>query len=366
MLKIHEINTFEGFVELQDYWNVLLRKSKSDIAALTWEHTFVSAKNLDVNQTLKILYITSEDRIIAIAPLRICQHSLKNIRYNVLEPLDFGSATDYTGLILAEQELECLKKFISYLYEQKDWNFLNISNIPEDSAFIKLVISNRIFFSKFTVEKNDICPYIQLPNSTEEFLSNLKPHFRKQLRRSLRNLKKDYGNVELRESQELGSIENAMRIFFDLHQERWNSKGTSGAFHSPKVRKLFIERARIFFEKNWLGLYFLMVNDKPVAVNYTLEYNKKISSCLTGFDPEYHRYSVSNLLLLKIVERCISRGFTQYDFMRGKESYKSKWTKDYKSNFTLKLANKQLISKLLMLGLKARDVKDDILKKFDS
>jgi hypothetical protein len=362
MLKIHEINTFEGFVELQDYWNVLLRKSKSDIAALTWEHTFVSAKNLDINQNLKILYITNENRIIAIAPLRITQRRLRNIRYNVLEPLDFGSATDYTGLILAEQELECLQKFISYLYKQKDWNFLNFSNIPEDSVFAKLVTSNRKFFSKFIVEKNEFCPFMQLPNSIDEFLSSLKPHFRNQLRRCLRNLEKDYGKVELRESHELGSIENAMSIFFDLHQERWSSKGTSGAFHSTKIRNLFIERARIFSEKNWLGLYFLMVNDKPVAVNYTLEYNKKISSCLTGFNPNYHRYSVSNLLLLKIIERCISRGFIEYDFMRGKEPYKSKWTKKYKVNFTLKLANKQLISQLLMLGLKTKNAKDYLFK----
>jgi hypothetical protein len=363
VLKLHEVDTIEGFQKLRNYWNVLLNKSECDIAVLTWEHTFISVKNLEENQKLKILYITSDDRIIAIAPFRRSLFTIKRLRYYVLEPLDFGSATDYSGLILTEQALECLQMFISYLYQQKDWNLLNFSNIPEDSVFIKLVTSNRKLFSKFTIERTDNCPFIQLPNSFDEFLNSLKPHFRKQLRRCLRNLKKEYGKVELMESREFGSIENAISIFFDLHQERWNSKGTSGAFHTVKIRNMFIERAKIFLEKDWLGLYFLMVNDKPVAVNYTLKYNKKISSCLTGFDPKYHRYSVSNLLLLKIVERSISYGFTEYDFMRGEESYKSKWTKNYKTNFTLKLANKQLISQLLMLCLKTKNAKDYLLKK---
>ena len=363
VLKIHEVDTVEGFLKLQNYWNVLLKKSECDIAVLTWEHTLISVKNLEENQKLKILYITSDDRIIAIAPLKRSRYNLNLIKYNVLEPLDFGNATDYSGLILTEQAFECLQMFISYLYQQKDWNLLSFSNIPEDSILIKLVTTNPNFFSKFRIERTDICPYIQLPGSIDEFLNSLKTHFRKQLRRCLRNIEKDYGKVELKESREFESMENAISVFFDLHQERWNSKGTSGAFHSSKIRNMFIERAKIFLEKDWLGLYFLMVNDKPVAVNYTLEYTKKTSSCLTGFDPEYNRYSVSNLLLLKVIERCISKGFTEYDFMRGEESYKSKWTKKYRTNFTIKLANKHLFSRLLMIGLKTKNAKDAILKK---
>ena len=145
-----------------------------------------------------------------------------------------------------------------------------------------------------------------------------------------------------------------MQLFFDLHQNRWKSKDESGAFSSHKLRNIFMDRARLFVEKDWLGLYFLTVNGKPIAVNYALKYNKKLSCCLTGFDTEYSHYSASNLLLIKIIEKCINQGFTEYDFMKGEESYKSTWTKKYKTNFSLKLVNKRLSSQLISLCLETK------------
>ena len=67
-----------------------------------------------------------------------------------------------------------------------------------------------------------------------------------------------------------------MALFFDLHQKRWKSRGGIGAFSSDKIRAIFLDRAKLFAQKGWLGLYFLTVNDKPVAANYSLKYNKKL------------------------------------------------------------------------------------------
>ena len=366
ILKIHEVNTFKEFLELRSSWNEILKKSVDNSATLTWEHVSVSVKNLEKNQRLRILYITSDDKIIAIAPLRTSHYKLSFIGYNVIEPLDYGDATDYTGLILTEQELECLRAFIKYLCQQNDWDYLYINDIPETSDIIRLIATKDNLLPKFEFEKGEICPYILLPDSMDKYLTNLKPHRRKQLRLCLKNLERDHGKVELKEYYELGSLEDTMQLFFDLHQKRWKSKGASGAFNSHKMRNIFMDRARFFAEKDWLGLYFLTVNNKPVAVNYALKYNKKLSCCSTGFDTEYYHYGVGNLLLLKIIEKCIKQSFTEYDFMKGEESYKSIWTKKYRANFGLILVNKRFSSRLLKLFLdtKKRTI-DYFLTKFN-
>jgi hypothetical protein len=349
-LQIHEINTFKGFFDLKEQWNNLLEKTNDNLATLTWEHIYVSVKNLGAEKSLRIITITRGDKIIAIAPLRTARYKLGFLKYKVIEPLDYENATDYTGFIISEHKLECLRMFLTYLSRQKDWVYLNINDTPETSTLFQLIKSDSDFLPKFFIEKGDLCPYIAVPNSMEEFLNNLRLHHKKELGRCFRRLERDYGKVELKEYHELGTLEHAINLFFSLHQKRWESQGGKGAFNSQKIREIFLERAKLFAQNNWLGLYFLTVNDKPVAGNYALKYNKKVHSCSSGFDTDYYPYSVSNLLLTKIMEQCIQEGFTEYDFMKGSESYKFKWTSRYRSNFRIKLINKKYTSHLITLG----------------
>jgi hypothetical protein len=116
---------------------------------LTWEHIYVSIKNLGTEKSLRILLVTIDDKIIAIAPLRTARYKLSYLRYNVIEPLDYENATDYTGFIIAEQKLECLRMFLNYLSRQNDWAYFNINDVPETSTLINLITMNNNFLPKF-------------------------------------------------------------------------------------------------------------------------------------------------------------------------------------------------------------------------
>ena len=81
-----------------------------------------SVKRLKENKTLKILYTEEKDRIIGIAPLIKSKRSFKKIfNYTVIEPLAKEN-TDYSGFILAENEIQSLITIIKYLTFQKDWD----------------------------------------------------------------------------------------------------------------------------------------------------------------------------------------------------------------------------------------------------
>ena len=326
-------------------------------------------KNLSLEKTLRILCITSDDKIVAIAPLRQQNHAVKGLfHYRVIEPLDYETATDYTGLIIAEKEIQCLQLFFTYLYNQNDWDCISFNDIPQTSMIIDLLQKNKNLFPNLKITQGAICPYMPLPNSMDSFTKGLSRNLRKNLRKSLRNLEKDFGKVELKEYSELDSLENTMQLFFDLHQKRWISKGGPGAFSSQKIRNIFMDRAILFAEKGWLGLYFLTVNDTPVAARYTLKYDQKVYGCLSGLDPAYSSYRVGNIALLKLIEKCIAQGIKEYDFMKGDESYKSDWTKTYRRNSNLELINQSFTSRITMLGMKtARKSKiASLLAKFSN
>jgi hypothetical protein len=364
LLQIREINTKKEFYDLKNCWDKILDSSIEDNIFLTWEKMAPSVNHLGQNSLLKILCATEDDRLVGIAPFRFTYKELKGyVRFGIIEPLTNGN-TDYTGLIIAEQKDLCLKKFLAYLYNQKDWDLLYLPDLPETSPILAL-LKKAIAIPKFEVENGVICPYIKIPNTKEELLKNLKRNFEKKLRKSLTKLEREQGKVELRNFFELGSLEDAVEVLIDLHQKRWRSKGNPGRFVDEESKDITLETAKFFAEKGWLRLYFLMVRDVPVAVEFDLEYKKKMYCHLKGLDPIFYRYRVGSLLTLKVLEECVAKGIAEYDLMQGDETYKFDWTSKYRQNMNVKWVNNKVFSKLLDAGLKiSKTGRLDIIIKY--
>jgi CelD/BcsL family acetyltransferase involved in cellulose biosynthesis len=161
----------------------------------------------------------------------------------------------------------------------------------------------------------------------------------------MRKLRENY-KVEVKTQHDFSSIDEAMEIFFDLHQKRWGSKGKLGAFASKAFRDFHLDLARTFEERAWLALYFLMANDEPVAAVYSFDYHGKKYGYLTGFDPDFGRYGVGNLLKMHVVEDCIKKGFREYDLMRDLEPYKAEWATGFRKNFVVRSVHKGLSAKI--------------------
>jgi CelD/BcsL family acetyltransferase involved in cellulose biosynthesis len=365
LLRVTEINSFSEFLEMQDYWNKVLGKCHDNNVFLTWENTFSNARLLEKGERLKILLVTDENKIVSIAPFKQSPYSLGGfLSYDVIAPLAYRTS-DYTGIILAERELECLRLMLHYLFKQNDWDFIYLYDVPETSIILSLLPQIQPDF-KFEINPGTICPYLSIPNSEEKLMKNLSAKFRKNLRRSMKKLQEDYGKVELKTNEEVGSLEDATDLFFNLHQQRWKRKGQKGVFASQKDRESTLSLARLFAEKGWLALYFLTVDDKPVAAQYCLQYNRRMYYWLGGFDPTYSPYSVGSLITLKVIEQCIINEIIEYDFMKGDEQYKFNWSTDFRRNMNIKFVNNKLTSKLINFGVAStKKLKiDDKLGKF--
>lgn len=353
MLEVSEINSIDQFFKLRDDWDAVLGRSRDNTVFLTWECMVNSVKKIDKGKRLRTLLIKEGSKTIAIAPLRQTRYNLSNwLGYEVIEPLAYWDL-DYTGLILAESEQECLSLFLDYLYKQKDWDFIYLYNIPETSTFPALLPKVAGKFPKFETRKGADCPYLTIPESIDGLMDGLSAKFRKNLRRSMRNLERDHGKVELKKYTEVGSLEETLQLFQNLHQKRWTLKGKPGAFADQDARDMNLNWARLMAEKDWLALYFLMVNNTPIATQCCFEYNQKIHYWLGGFDPTYVSYSVGNLMILKVLERCVEKKVREYDFMRGAEPYKFTWNAESRRNIDTKFVSDKITSRFYDLGINA-------------
>ena len=199
------------------------------------------------------------------------------------------------------------------------------------------------------------CPYIDLPQSTNAFMKKLSRNMRRNLRKRMQRLRRDY-TVKIKTHKDFNSVKEAMDVFFELHQKRWQLKGEVGAFAQKEMHDLHADVAEIFAEKGWLSLYFLTANDQPIAAVYSFDYGLKKYGYLTGFDPEYQSYSVGNLLKMHVVEDCIRRGLKTYDLTRGDEPYKLDWANQSKRNFEIRIVRKGLFAKMYSLATKNESI----------
>ncbi len=311
-----------------------------------------SVNQLEKKDFLKILCATENKKLVGIAPFRITQKNLGLLSYHLIEPITNGN-TDYAGLLIPKQGDQLIRQFLKHLFNQKNWDIITIPDLPQTSPTLELLKQNSKNLPQFKIEKGIICPYVTIPNSEKKLLNSLNPKFRKNLTRRLNKLEKEQGKVEITHYYEFGSLQQAMKIFFSLHQKRWMFKGEKGGFGNQKSREFTMETIKFFAERDWLRLHFLTVNNKPVAVSLDLEYQGKMYGHLSGFDPEYSKYSVGNLLMLKILKQCVEKGLSEYDFMQGDEAYKFDWTNKFRQNMNIKFVNKKFSSLLINLSLQS-------------
>jgi CelD/BcsL family acetyltransferase involved in cellulose biosynthesis len=235
--------------------------------------------------------------------------------------------SDYNDFIITERDKQCVKLAIEHLEKlRENWERIELVDISENATSLAS-LSN----IATTLRTINFCPYIDLNEPYDTFLSKLSGQFRKNLRRCARLLEKEF-KVEYMECSSAHSLNQNMNSFFNLHQARWTSKGSAGVFAESKLRDFHLNIARAFLKKGWLSLSFLKLSGRLVAAHYGFKYRSKLFSYLSGFDPSYSKYGVGTLLLFHVIHNCFKQGLAEFDFTRGAEEYKQKWNPNMRRN----------------------------------
>jgi len=346
------VREVDDFQSLKGKWNSLLKNNLlGDNVFLTWEWLFTWWKYFGEGRKLLLLLVEDGNEVLAIAPLMLSKYKLPS--FGSIKKIEFLGArhSDYNNFIILRKGAECLSLIIDYLVDDvADWDWIELKEIPEtaeNAGYLEKLFSDSPSELKLKKRVCNVCPYISLPRSFNLLMNGLSKNMRQNLSKYLRRINEKH-LVELKKYDEAGfSVKEAMELFIKLNEKRWEAKGLPGSFKSKEdaFRNFHMDVAEWFAEEEWLGLYFLTANGKPVSVQYTFEYGEKMYYYLAGFDPQYSSYSVGNLITMFLLERCVKKGFKEYDMMRGNEPYKAMWTRTYRRNLEIRLLWKGLYSR---------------------
>src|ERR1035437_2455887 len=311
--RINELNDFET------EWNQLLSHSLDNNPFLTYEWLTSWWKQYGKGRTLKLFTANSRDGATSIiAPIIYSSYKRLGLKLRKAEFVATPDSDYHTFLITNYQEAtKATNSLIQSIMEDlTDADSFTLGEAPEDSYTAKLLQNVDVNDGENKCSVINSCPYVTLPNKNELFLQTLGQGMRSGLKRYETKAMKDY-KVEFVKYDKMGTVKEAMKIFFELHQKRQTQTGKAGLFAESANRSFHLDVANAFAEKGWLSLFFLTFNDEPVSSFYCFEYNKKLYFYLSGFDPEYAYYRPGHLTFKYIIKYGIEKGLNEFDFLRG-------------------------------------------------
>jgi CelD/BcsL family acetyltransferase involved in cellulose biosynthesis len=310
----------EGFWALKPEWNDLLRRSYYDNLFLTWEWQSTWWKHLGEGDLVLLGFRGGEDgRLVGIAPLFRADDGGSR---SVLSLVGCRDVSDYLDLVIeGGQEEVVYRALLDYLQDAApEWDVLDLCNIPQGSpmsAVLRDLAHSRGL--QTLVEVEDVCPFIPLPATWDEYLMSLDKKQRHEVRRKLR---KADGAADTRFTI-VGpdhDLDAEMHAFIDLHQKSTPEKDQ---FMEPRMQGFFLDVGRQLQACGWLQLVFVEMDGYRAASLLNFDYGDSILVYNSGYDPQRFRHlSPGIVVTARSIEHAIALGRKKFDFLRGDEVYK--------------------------------------------
>ncbi len=329
-MRYETLTEYDEFVELRNEWNLLLSKSKANTIFLRWEwldawwHAYRTTEMLQI-----IIFRNEADELVGIAPfVSNCIPTGLLIKAKALYFMGIRfdrKLTEYMDLIVeSDHEDEICSELVRIINKQLDWDILIFPEVPENSNCLAKICSLMDPFQFLFTKSSHGCSVVEIPGDFDSFLKRLKPRMRTKLRSLPRKLKEKY-DVEMIISESEIGLDPVLNSFYELHQKRWESDDQPGSFKSSDETVFYDKITKSFLEKNILRIYSLKIDGEYRAHEYGFLYNNKLFVLQEGFDPDWLKNGVGNVLRTMIINHCIDNEIEEYDFLGGVTYHKNSW-----------------------------------------
>jgi CelD/BcsL family acetyltransferase involved in cellulose biosynthesis len=334
-ISVECLTSFNQFRVLEEEWEQLSAGQVNTIFLSylwlqEWWHVYGS------EYQIWTLVAREEGKLIGIMPL-ILSTGMFGIRRLMF--MGAGEVTPNHLEIIADPAKcnQVIQAFIEYLYQPATkWDVLELDKIPGDNPdvdHLKRALGSQ-GLSTIT-RASATCPYIELPDSFEEYIGSRSSRTRENYRYRRRQLENDFPDMKFGLVDTPEELERVMDALIRLHQKRWLHKGYQGSFSNQDFINFHRSIALKALECNMLRLYYLQIKAEIIAVCYCYRIADTVQSYLSGFDELYSNYSPGILINVFAIKRSILEGAKRFDFLEGEERYKLSWMTHNRKNIVL-------------------------------
>ena len=316
-MQISIIQGVAAFTELAADWNQLASQSITNTPFQTLAYQQAWWQHLQpAEASLYTIVLRNDSReLTAVAPLYLTVDGTVHFNGCVEE-------TDYLDLIVRPEDIELAWTAVFDCLCSSDfptWQSLDFCNIPSASptrtVLPQLAANHHL---KLNESVHEVCPIIQLPNSFDAYLQALDSKQRREVSRKLRRAQGAEAKLKVITAED--DLDTAVTNFLDLLQKSsfekrdWLNRGR---------RAIFYATAKAAQEAGTLQLLFIEIEGQRAAALFNFDYNGRIWVYNSGLDPNtFGSLSLGVVITALAIEHAIVNGRSEFDFLRGDETYK--------------------------------------------
>lgn len=322
-MEFHLVQSETEFDALAGEWNHLLEESENQAPFLRHEYQRIWWQNRGGGEwpdaRLAVVTAREDGQLAGIAPLFYTEGHPTSPALMLLGSIE---VSDYLDLIARR---EALPAFVDGLLDflpaagLPEWKSLDCYNVLDSSSTLpalKEAAGRRSW--TYLEEKEQHCPFIQLPGDWESYLGQVDKKQRHEIRRKIRRLE-DSGTASrwyiVNEPGQLAAETEAFLALMAKDPEK-------EAFLTAPMRAMFKETIQCAFEDRCLQLAFLEIGGVKAAAYLSFDYLNRLWVYNSGLDRSLLDYSPGWVLLAYLLRWANENGRTEFDFMRGDEDYK--------------------------------------------
>ncbi len=251
-----------------------------------------------LHRSCELLTFWQGDMLVGIAPVEIIDDTLVFIADE--------RVTDLCDIVYDRKYESDIIDALSSMIVQ-DGLAINLFPVKQDSPLTVLLPE---CVSDVRIERGDVCPFISLPETWEQYLMTMDGKRRHELRRKLRNAS----------DSTFSAIPGSnIAVLFELMTA---SDPGKSQFLTSDIRNFFQDIASAFENMGWLRLRGTYLSDRLISILFSFHLQKTVYLYNSGFDPGCAHLSPGIVSICQDIQSAISEGMTHYDFLRGDERYK--------------------------------------------
>ncbi|WP_070796010.1 GNAT family N-acetyltransferase [Thalassotalea crassostreae] len=341
-LNLKIITNLDDFFSLQHQWQQLVVSAPQLSFSVYWEWLSLWWEiYANSDDQLYVVCCYKQQQLIAIAPFYLKNDSLYFIGTG--EPEHEEVASEYLDIICAINDGEECAKVIA-------------ENINANTAIQHCYFYN--FLASSTIAK--FCDQVTLKFMKRKVVSGTR--YLRSLNTPMKNSKTMLRyqkkfiqlNGQIKPTASLEELELHWQSLIELHQLRWQKNGKPGVFCEEKFIRFHQRFCKIALQKNYLELYVMIIDEKPIAAFYGFRNQQTVSFYQGGFDQTFSpNISPGKLLHFLLIEQFKKGNIAFYDFMKGsqKDSYKEQLCNQSESMYNATLHRKNAYNLLYTLKL---------------
>ena len=283
-----------GISDLGDAWDDLWQKSGARqptvrLAALqNWLEHFAD------NRPLSTVVVRNNDRLVAALPLLHDQARGLGVVYKL--PVNcWANAGD---LLVdphedVEQVLDCLVTGIA----ERLAGVLSLEEITLDAwHWQEFQQAVRRRHGRYYIAKSAPVGVVDLLGDWEAYEKSWSGNHRSAVKRSYKKLQKQ-GEVRIERCSESGPrLEELMRLAFEIEDRSWKGDEGTSVLKTPGMLEYMLSEAQRVAESGHLDLWFLYLDDEPIAFEYCHVAKGTCFSHKIGYDPQHAKLGPGRLL----------------------------------------------------------------------